>query len=918
MEINMEIRGKNEYEHLILKYDNKTKDYVDITKNVFYLKDNGTSWYVGFSSNNKYYHISYNDLVISTNPLKLDIDRNNIYINSKKSYDVFNIIKFDDLGYKVFLKDYKTIFVKNIESNNGRIDINFINLNIKRTKNDVFDYYKALSKYASDISNEGLGIESLLYNLYKKIDTINENSVLEAYTTQFYKTKNQVKNYIYPFSTNESQINAIEMAFNNKISVISGPPGTGKTQVILNLILNAVINGMSVAIISNNNSAVENVFDKLKEEDLDYILAYLGNSENVDNFFANEHDLEDKIIKLEKKIELPVVSIINDLKELYRVKNDEERLKKELYELKQEFTHFKLQHNVENYSSFASHFNNANKYLDLKYYLISLKKIGFFQKLVLKSKYKLDIKFIDSLEKFVIYLDNKYYELRINELSKELDKLQKYISEHNFDTLSKQLKNDSRIQLDNFLIKKYSNLKYVEFNKENYKDLFNNFIDRYPVVLSTTHSLLRNIPLNYKFDLVIIDEASQSDILTSIITMNAANQMVIVGDDKQLSQIDNQDIYDASIELSKKFNISDCYKYKDNSILQSVLSLPNKVSETTLKEHYRCDARIIQFCNKKFYNNELVVCTETSSDDPLFVLHTVEGNHARKNPNGSGQYNDREAQEIIQIIKSCDSSDIGIITPFRAQADYIRELIKNDYPSVEIDTIHKYQGRQKEVVILSTVVNDLNIEDDNFITDFVTNAKLLNVAISRAIKKLYLVVSDKVYNSNNNTISQFIHYIKYYCNDTSITKGSVTSIFDELYNKQNEIIKKSKCSKYVDSYAEELMLNMLNKVLINYQDYKVLLHYRLSDMIKDYNGFNDEEIRYIKHPKTHVDFVIFDKITFKPILCIEVDGTKYHDYAKIQIEHDKIKTRILEANNINILRLKTNQSNEITKIKEYL
>lgn len=326
---------------------------------------------------------------------------------------------------------------------------------------------------------------------------------------------------------------------------------------------------------------------------------------------------------------------------------------------------------------------------------------------------------------------------------------------------------------------------------------------------------------------------------------------------------------------------------------------------------------LLNFAIKKFYGNSLVVCTTTSKTSPLIILHTVEGNHARRNPYGSGQYNDREAMEIIEILKSLGEDDVGIITPFRAQADYIKMLIKDDFPNVEVDTIHKYQGRQKKIVILSTVVNDLKTNDDDFITNFVTNNQLLNVAISRAIKKLYLVVSDKVYKSTNNTIAQFIDYIKYYCNDSD-KAGKVTSIFDSLYYKQNEALLKTPFNKYVDSYAEKLMLNELNKILKDYPEYKVLLHYRLSDLLKIYDGFTAEEIKYLKHFKTHVDFVIFDKISHKPILCIEVDGTRFHDYNKAQIRHDEIKNRALKANDINILRLKTNQSGELSKIREYL
>ena len=502
----MEIRGKNEYEHLILKYDSNRHEYVDITKDIFFLKDDYNSWYVGFSYNSKYYHISYNELIVSTNPIKLEIDRSNIYINNKKSYDVFNIVKFDKLGYKVFLKDYKTIFVKNINIDNGRIDINYIDLNIKRTGNDVFDYYKTLAKYASELSTDDMSIESLLYKLYLKIDSINEDCVLEAYTKQNYRLSgNKIRNYIYPFSTNQSQIRAIEQTFNNKLSVIAGPPGTGKTQVILNLITNAVINNMSVAVISNNNTAVENVFDKMKEEGLEYLLAYLGNSENVDNFFSIADNLEERISQLQHKSNSTNVSgLIADLKDLYEAKNNEIKLKQELYELEQEYSHFKSQYEIIDYSDIIKEYSDYNKYFELKYYLLSLKKTGFIQKFVLKHKYKIDANRIDSLDSFILYLDYKSYDCKINNLNNKLAELKDFISKHNFDELIKVLKTESNVLLSNYLFDKYKNKHNSSFNKNNYKELFAEFINRYPVVLSTTHSLLRNIPYGYKFDLILV------------------------------------------------------------------------------------------------------------------------------------------------------------------------------------------------------------------------------------------------------------------------------------------------------------------------------------------------------------------------------------------------------------------------------
>ncbi|HCK1662647.1 TPA: AAA family ATPase, partial [Escherichia coli] len=71
---------------------------------------------------------------------------------------------------------------------------------------------------------------------------------------------------IFPFGLNESQLLAVERAFSSQISVIEGPPGTGKTQTILNIVANILIQNKTVAILSNNNSAVSNVYEKMDKQ----------------------------------------------------------------------------------------------------------------------------------------------------------------------------------------------------------------------------------------------------------------------------------------------------------------------------------------------------------------------------------------------------------------------------------------------------------------------------------------------------------------------------------------------------------------------------------------------------------------------------------------------------------------------------
>lgn len=906
----MEVRGNKEFDHLILKLNKENNRYEDITRKVIYLKDNQTSWFVVFD-NKQSYHFKKTDVLVSINPTQLDLKDKKVLINNVET-KVYAILKFERLGYKVFLNGESKYYFKPLFTDKT-IEFDFINFDISKTDNKVFNYYKALSKYASDLTKDENSIETLMYKLYDKISSINPKSVLQSYNNQkilsriFDDTK-----LIYPFNTNSSQNQAIYNTFHDNLTVISGPPGTGKTQVILNIIANCIYQNKKVAVISNNNTAVENVYIKMKEYGFDFLLAYLGNRDNVDKFFEQHDNIKETIEKF-KEYEGNDYNIFS-YKQTIDTLNSErikiQNINSQILKLEEEKKHY-----INKYSTlkkFEIENIDYNKFVKLQNYILKIKKLNFINKLVFKYIYKVSINSDDQIKEFIDYLNAKYYDFKIEFLNKQKKESEDFLSKNNVNELTKKLKEESYSCFCNYIYNKFSNKNFLKFDSQNYKKFFTEFTDRYPVTLSTTHSLLRNCNHGFLYDLVIIDEASQSDILTSLLTMHVSKNMVIIGDNKQLSQIDNQDIYYVSEQLANHFNIPQYYQYKENSILESVINLPINVRNTLLREHYRCESRIIDFCNKKFYDNKLIICTNKSIEDSLVVVHTVEGNHARKNPNGSGQYNDREAQEILKILSETNETDIGIITPFRAQADYIYNLIKKDYPTVEVDTIHKYQGRQKKIIILSTVVNDLKDSSDDPISNFVTNKRLLNVAISRAIDKIYLIVSDKVYNSKNNIISQFIDYIKYYSN--SDIKGEVVSIFDELYQAKYENIKSSPLYKKVDSYAEELVLKLLKKIIKDFENLKIAMHVRLSDLITDYSGFTKKEIEYINHQWSHVDFVLFDKLTYKPVLCIEVDGTTYHDYSKRQINHDIIKEKVLKQNNHKFLRIKTNNSDEQQKI----
>jgi Primosomal protein N'' (replication factor Y) - superfamily II helicase len=133
----------------------------------------------------------------------------------------------------------------------------------------------------------GTDFENVLLKQYEKITKIRVDSVLAAYLSGKKITKkNNADILIFPFGFNLSQQKAVKTVFENNISIIEGPPGTGKTQTILNIIANVVAKGETVGVVAGNNSATSNVQEKLEKNGYGFLTALLGNADNQVAFFA--------------------------------------------------------------------------------------------------------------------------------------------------------------------------------------------------------------------------------------------------------------------------------------------------------------------------------------------------------------------------------------------------------------------------------------------------------------------------------------------------------------------------------------------------------------------------------------------------------------------------------------------------------
>lgn len=498
-----------------------------------------------------------------------------------------------------------------------------------------------------------------------------------------------------------------------------------------------------------------------------------------------------------------------------------------------------------------------------------------------------------------------YYRAKEAELAQRISEIESYLQSVDSNLLD-DLCTQSMALLKDKLARKYEgNTERVVFVEE---DLWKNSYDvlaEYPVILSTTFSSRNSLKEDVIYDYLIMDEASQVDIATGALALSCARNVVIVGDTKQLPNVVTEDVRVKAQTIFDRFSLNEGYQFT-KSFLQSVLDVMPNVTQTLLREHYRCHPKIINFCNQKFYRGELIIMTEDKGEeDVLAVVKTVPGNHAR----------DHYSQRQIDVIKHeiipkyvTNVEETGIIAPYKNQV----EALAKEFTDIDAATVHKFQGKEKDTIIISTV--------DDEITDFADDPYLINVAVSRAKKKLMLVVTGNEQTKERN-ITDLIAYIQY--NNFEVTDSKIYSVFDYLYKQYTEqriafLRSRKKISEY-DS--ENLMYYLLIEDILSedkYACFDVVCHFPMNMLIKNPELLNERECQYAMHPATHIDFLVYNRISKKPALAMEVDGYKNHEPGTEQAERDSLKNHIMELYKIPLLRFKTNGSREKEQIMEKL
>ena len=854
-----------------------------ITEQVASISENKNGfWIVRFSSSPRVFNYNHLRLLYLTNPEKINIGEKGLYIQNKHIANVSELLRFTDGRHTFYRVTYTNGYYENLEGS----EVYVTRTPIDKNGGSTWDY---LRKLASETGLMAENNENILLKQYDLVDLKRDNVPLAQYLGDMAELAiyREPKQIYYPFGCNASQKAAVEAALTYQVSIIQGPPGTGKTQTILNIIANLLMEDKTILVVSNNNSAIENVAEKLDSENLGFIVALLGSAQNKSAFIANQSgsypDMSDWVIE-EEPTKQQAQDSLNALTQGFDAQMHQAKLMTEYDALLKEAK----------YNDMLQQKSSGKEWLHCKRTPKLIKLLNLYQlKIVNRTKpdlwfrlkwaFSLGTKMFSFLggkpSDVVADLEAAYYVSRKTEIEQKLDAIASILQSIDIKQCATKLRSASLLMLKNKMTKRYQNSKRKEFTIEEIKPRTEEFLKEYPIVLSTTYSAKSCISKDMVFDYVIMDEASQVDIKTGALALSCAMNAVIVGDGKQLPNVVSKEEAQALNSIQSTYNVDDRYNATTHSFLQSCVEVFKDAPITLLREHYRCHPKIIEFCNQKFYDGELVAMTTDKGEGKVLqVVRTVKGNHAR------GHFNQREIDVITQEVMSeyVDMGTVGIITPYRSQAEEINKAIGTDIAS----TVHKYQGRECDIIIMSTV--------DNAPTEFSDDPNLLNVAISRAKTHLCIVTNGNDMPQNTN-LAQLIAYIQY--NNFEVMESKLHSVFDLLYKQYTaERLAYEQAHPVVSGYlSEKLLYDLLVKGIVKsgLANTGILCHYPLARLIADWDALDEQEKVFAGSPLAHVDFLIYNSLTKRPLQTIEVDGWHFHKESEVQQLRDALKDQIL-------------------------